>query len=87
MKIELKPIGRRSGGTVSWDPETGEIWGPQSEEVRELIERAVRRGGVVTHPYPTFYEVDDPWHNVRDFALVVSQFWKVPAILREEVAV
>ncbi len=84
MKISLSPIGRHAGGTVMWNPDTGELKGPLADTVRTLIERALRRGGVTTHPYPTFYEVDDPWHNVRDFALVVSQFWNVPAELKQE---
>lgn len=87
MFIKLNPIGRYTGGTLNWNPDTGELSGPMAETVSTLIDRALRRGGVTTHPYPTFYEVHDPLHNVRDFALVLSQFWKVPAELRENIPV
>lgn len=86
MRIRLTPIGRHRGGELTWNPQTGELGGPLANTVNRMVDRAVRRGGVNTHPYPTFYEVKDPLHNVRDFALVLSQFWKVPAELKQDLS-
>ncbi|MEL0081928.1 MAG: hypothetical protein VW985_02665 [Gammaproteobacteria bacterium] len=38
----------------------------------------------MTHPYPTHYEIKNPRHDEGDFALVLSQGFKVPAALADK---
>lgn len=66
----------------TWDPDTGDVTGPDAERVLELVADAERRGTVIGDPHPTVFDVNDPLTNEADMALVIGQGFVLPDDLR-----
>ncbi len=83
-KFQLKSITPHSSQTLEfeWDAEAGLFRGSGAAEVEGLIAHAMREGVVISHPYPSPYEITDPRHKAADLAVVLGQFW----ILSRELA-
>jgi hypothetical protein len=61
-----------------WDPESRAVRGRDAQLVKEVVLDAVKEGSIVSHPYPTSYEIKNPLKNLSEMALVLGQFWKLP---------
>jgi len=80
-EFDLERTGAGRGGTLIWDSVSGAVAGELAAEMEARLAAAERDGYVVSHPYPTQYPVADPRHDEGDFAVVLSQGFKVPASL------
>lgn len=67
-----------------WDEETGELCGRDAERVGELVAKIAAMGEIVSHPYPTTYEIRDPLRSRREMAVILGAFWRLPADLANE---
>jgi hypothetical protein len=77
-KYSLQPYGNGPDLVFEWDPETGELWGQDAEQVRRMAAEAKRAGCVTGHPYPSPYEVFDPLRRPSELAVILSILWKLP---------
>lgn len=82
VRIELNSW-RGDSTWVDWDPERGTLSGPAARELQEMCDEAVSRGTVISHPYPTGFDISDPLHDHSEMAVVISQFYRVPTVLQE----
>lgn len=63
---------------VTWDSEAGTFTGPDGDILADLARAYAKAGTVVTHPYPTTYPCDDPFHDPAHLAAVISTRWQLP---------
>ena len=70
--IELEGWGRIKGVQFTWDSEAGTIVESDAAYVLDHLLDAQKRGYVITHPYPTYYDIKDPLHDMAELALVLS---------------
>lgn len=73
--IELEGWGRIKGVQFTWDSEAGTIVGRDAVRVLDHVLAAQKRGYVITHPYPTTYDIKDPLHSMAEMALVLSSMY------------
>ena len=66
-----------------WDEETGELRGRDAKRVGELVAKITALGEIVSHPYPTSYDIRDPLHSRQEMAVILGSFWRLPADLAE----
>ena len=66
-----------------WDAEMGTFRGADAESVRARCKVAQVAGGLVSHPYPTYYPISDPFHRIEDLAVVLGQWWRLDDALRQ----
>ena len=59
------------------DFETGEVGGKDATHVVRLCEAAIADGYVVGHPYPTSYDITNPFLKIPELAVVLGQFWRL----------
>lgn len=59
------------------DFETGDIGGRDAARVVSLCETAMVDGYVVGHPYPTSYDITNPFLKIPELAVVLGQFWRL----------
>ncbi len=59
------------------DFETGDVGGRDAVRVVSLCEAAMEDGYVVGHPYPTSYDITNPFINIQELAVVLGQHWKL----------
>lgn len=64
-----------TGLVFSWDPETGEVSGPDADEVRTMA----TWGNVDAHPMPWAGTLGpDPLKSYTDMAAIVGSHWALP---------
>lgn len=81
-KYLLQPLDSRDAKLdFGWDPQTGDLSGPSAKIVERLAAYAQKTGSVQGRPYPTDYPVADPLHSISDMAVVLGQYWILPADL------
>lgn len=61
-----------------WDPETGDLSGPDAPWVRQCITDALDCGRVGAHPAPWSIAVSDPLHSLSEMAAVVGAQHRLP---------
>lgn len=74
VKVELVPLPttQRLAALFYWNPDTGEVVGDCADDIRSIVELAMRdglngrMGGV---------ELTDPLHKPSELAAVLSQHW------------
>ena len=59
------------------DFETGEVGGEDAARVTSLCKLAMADGYVVGHPYPTSYDITNPFLKIDEFAVVLGQYWRL----------
>ncbi|BAO29666.1 hypothetical protein [Sulfuritalea hydrogenivorans] len=59
------------------DFETGKVGGRDGPRVVTLCEAAMVNGYVVGHPYPTSYDITNPFINIQELAVVLGQYWRL----------
>lgn len=59
------------------DFDTGEIGGKDAALVVSLCEAAIADGYVVGHPYPTSYDITNPFIDIKELAVVLGQYWRL----------
>lgn len=59
------------------DFETGDVGGRDAERVVSLCEAAMRDGFIVGHPYPTSYDITNPFIDIQELAVVLGQDWRL----------
>jgi hypothetical protein len=59
------------------DFETGDVGGRDAARVVSLCEASMEDGYVVGHPYPTSYDITNPFINIQELALVLGQYWRL----------
>jgi hypothetical protein len=59
------------------DFETGDVGGRDAERVVRLCEAAMMDGFIVGHPYPTSYDITNPFIDIQELAVVLGQFWRL----------
>jgi len=59
------------------DFETGDVGGRDAAHVVSLCEAAMAEGYVVGHPYPTSYDITNPFINIQELAVVLGQHWQL----------
>lgn len=57
--------------------ETGDVGGRDAARVVGLCEAAMKDGCVVGHPYPTSYDITNPFINIQELAVVLGQYWRL----------
>ena len=78
-KYLLEPFDRRDRPLeFAWDQETGSLRGKDAERVHEMTQNALATGSIVSHPFPTSYDIRDPLHNISEMAVLLGQFWRLP---------
>lgn len=83
LNLELQPrTTHERAAHVVWDSEAGRFEGPDAELLEELCRFYADSKILVSHPYPTSYPCDDPFHNPAHLAAVVSKNWRLPEALR-----
>lgn len=83
MKIELE-LNNKQGkteGDICYDSELGIVLGSLANVLSQMIDDALEDGYIVSHPYPTSYDILDPLHNPEELVLIISQRWHVPEAL------
>lgn len=65
------------------DFETGDVGGRDATHVVSLCEAAMAEGYVVAHPYPTSYDITNPFINIQEFAVVLGQYWRLDGKLTD----
>lgn len=78
MKLRLYRLDGTLEGTLNWDPATGELSGELAEAIARKVRSIVAYGGMDSHPYPTFYPIKDPLHNLSEMAVVLGTRWRCP---------
>lgn len=59
------------------DFETGDVGGRDAVRVVGLCEAAMKDGFVVGHPYPTSYDITNPFINIQELSVVLGQYWRL----------
>ncbi len=59
------------------DFETGEVGGKDATHVVRLCEAAIADGYVFGHPYPTSYDITNPFINIQELSVVLGQYWRL----------
>lgn len=59
------------------DFETGDVSGRDASHVVSLCEAARAEGYVVGHPYPTSYDITNPFINIQELSVVLGQYWRL----------
>lgn len=59
------------------DFETGDVGGRDATRVVSLCEEAIAYGYVVGHPYPTSYDITNPFINIQELSVVLGQYWRL----------
>jgi len=59
------------------DLETGDVGGRDAARVVGLCEAAMKDGFVVGHPYPTSYDIMNPFIKIQELAVVLGQYWRL----------
>lgn len=59
------------------DFETGIVGGRDAARIVKLCEAAIEDGYVVGHPYPTSYDITNPFINIQELAVVLGQHWQL----------
>lgn len=79
MRLELYRPDGTFDGVLDWDPVNGELSGAMAEQVASDVRSIVAAGGMQTHPYPTFFPIRDPLHNLTEMAVVLgTDYWRCP---------
>lgn len=64
-----------------WDAAAGALRGKDAAQLVEMIDQALAAGEIVGHPYPTSFKIEDPYHRSAEMAVILGQYWKLPADL------
>lgn len=81
-KYTLAPsVWHESALEFEWDPDTGGVRGKDAGRVLTVAQRAKDEGEVQGHPYPTTYQITNPLRDPSEMAVVLGQYWKLPADL------
>jgi hypothetical protein len=68
-----------TGLVFSWNPHTGEVWGPDADKVRAMAQW----GSVHAHPLPWAWTLGpDPLKSYTDMAAIVGSHWVLPPALQ-----
>lgn len=59
------------------DFETGDVGGRDATRVVSLCEAAIADGYVVGHPYPTSYDITNPFISIQELSVVLGQYWRL----------
>lgn len=59
------------------DFETGDVGGRDAARVVGLCVAAMEDGFVVGHPYPTSYDITNPFINIQELSVVLGQYWRL----------
>ncbi len=70
--LNLPLIGSGEGLHIIWDSDKGTVTGPNAPHVMSYLAYALEEGGVISHPYPTGYNISDPLHNMVEMAALLS---------------
>ncbi len=78
-KLTLKSsVWHQKDISFEWEPDSRSIRGDDADIVIKLALAAKQQGEVVSHPYPTVYEIKDPLANIAEMAVVLGQYWQLP---------
>lgn len=81
-KYTLQPAAWHQTPLVfEWDAATGDVRGPDASKVLDMAAAAVKEGSVNGHPHPTCYEIINPLHRLSEMAVLLGQYWMLPADL------
>lgn len=78
MRLNLKNWLGVDQGWVDWNPETGDVDGPLSQEIKELAELARIDGFVLTMPPPGSIKISDPLKSKVEFAALIGMDYMMP---------
>lgn len=59
------------------DTDAGAIRGRDARKVLQLVDAAIKEGGIVGHPYPTSYEIKDPLHDLSEMSVLLGVYWQL----------
>ncbi len=59
------------------DFETGDVGGRDATRVVSLCETAIADGYIVGHPYPSSYDITNPFNKIQELAVVLGQYWRL----------
>lgn len=77
-KFRLLPLSESEGPLdFEWDPKSGALSGPDAVRVLGLCRDAVSSGGVVGHPWPTWYPIHSPLTDPAQMAVVLGVDWRL----------
>ena len=62
----------------TWNPETGELGGPDAAAVFDRAREATREGFARIHPDPTSVPISDPLHRPAELAAVLACDFRLP---------
>lgn len=57
--------------------ETGEVGGEDAARVTSLCKVAMAYGYVFGHPYPTSYDITNPFISIQELSVVLGQYWRL----------
>lgn len=64
------------------DLDAGELQGNDADLVRMVLKDAMQGHEIISHPYPTAYEITDPFKSLPDLAIVLGQYWMLDDALQ-----
>lgn len=64
------------------DLESGQLQGRDADLVRMVLKDAMSSNEIISHPYPTAYQIEDPFKYLPDLAIVLGQYWVLNDALR-----
>jgi len=84
MKLTLVTFAGKIDGELDWDPETGNLSGPQAEMIRSVAQEAQAAGIISIDPAPASFSITDPLKNRSEMAALLGNFWKLPPELADD---
>jgi len=83
-RYTLQPMGGIGAALeFAWDPETGEVRGPDADYVRAVAAEGLHNGVATGYPYPTVYPITDPLRKPGELAVLLGNLWLLPGELAE----
>jgi hypothetical protein len=78
-RYTLKPLnGMGAALEFAWDPESGDVRGPDGDYVRAVAAEGVHNGAAMGYPYPTTYPITDPLRRPGEMAVLLGNLWLLP---------
>ena len=78
-RYTLKPMnGIGAALEFAWDPETGDVRGPDADYIRSLAADGIQNGVAMGYPFPTPYAIRDPLRTPGELAVLLGNLWLLP---------